>query len=291
MATLEQIEQTVREDLNFEVVKLPLQGPDNMKTPVYGIFRDDNMEYVGTKSVTDRYVPHKVADVAALISAAGPLFDNDFSIKCLWDTGHRVFIKPSRAQRREICKNDGIFPRLHITARYDGRAFCAQMGMYRDVCTNLAMLRTVESTQVTIRHCSSLPERMDELIEDFQSLANSFDNVVDACRAMEARKIKAAEFLHQILGDIPSDEGAKRTRYINTVDAINDRLQRERFRTGRLDMGQGYASGWELYNAVQGYAEHNKTRRGVKDTDKWVRTMKALDDTMVTKAETLALSM
>ena len=57
------IGEKVREAFNFEVMKLPLTGADNHYTPWYGLFRDDTGSYVGSGSISDRYVPHTSDDV------------------------------------------------------------------------------------------------------------------------------------------------------------------------------------------------------------------------------------
>ena len=54
---------------DFEVMKLPLSGADNHYTPWYGLFRDDTGDYVGSGSISERYVPHTSDDVCALVEA------------------------------------------------------------------------------------------------------------------------------------------------------------------------------------------------------------------------------
>jgi hypothetical protein len=58
-----QISEFIRNAFDFSVIKLPLSGPDNMKTPWYGLFRDDLGESVGGSSVSQRYEPHRTSDV------------------------------------------------------------------------------------------------------------------------------------------------------------------------------------------------------------------------------------
>ena len=42
----------IKSEFDFEVNKFPLSGPDNMKTPFYGLFRSDDMSAIGGGSVS-----------------------------------------------------------------------------------------------------------------------------------------------------------------------------------------------------------------------------------------------
>ena len=167
----DQVSAKVRDAFNFNVDKFPLSGPDGMSTPLYGLFRDDTSKLVGSSSVTKRYVPHQTDDVLALVDAAAEAFDGEIDVKCHFRDGHYVNIMPTRADRLKVFgETDNVFPRIVVNAGYDGKAFRATMGYYRDLCRNLAMLRQVEGTTVAIRHTSSLRGKMDDLIATFNTL-------------------------------------------------------------------------------------------------------------------------
>ena len=136
------ISDSVRAAFPFTVDKLPLSGPENLKTPHYGLFRSDNGASVGV-ACRKGYEPHTVDDVCALVEAAASAFDGDAKARCLFHDGHYVTVEPSAEYRRSIFGTaDNIWPRLIIRAGYDGRAFRAQLGFYRDACRNLAMIRS-----------------------------------------------------------------------------------------------------------------------------------------------------
>ena len=61
----------VRSAFNFSIDKFPLQGPDGMRTPFYGLFKSDDGQAVGYGSVSDRYTPHTTDHALALVEAAG----------------------------------------------------------------------------------------------------------------------------------------------------------------------------------------------------------------------------
>ena len=106
----------------FTVDKFRLTGPENMRTPHFGLFRSDNMGSVGC-AVRQSYRPHTVDDVTALAMAAAEAFHGDCEVECHWREGHIVSIAPSIEYRQSIFGTDTIWPRLLISARYDGNAF------------------------------------------------------------------------------------------------------------------------------------------------------------------------
>lgn len=285
------ISATVKAAFNFGVDKFPLSGPDGMRTPEYGLFRDDNAEYVASRAVRKGYTPHQTSDVVALTEAAAEAFEGDVEIKFHFDNGHRVSIRPTVAHRKSIFgTKDNIFPRFMISANYGTGAFNASMGMYRDLCMNMAELKSVSGVSHRIRHSSDLPSKMDSLITDFQTLRGSWDNVVEAVEQMEANQVSFTDFVNQIYTPPTAEHnGSTHTRYKNRIESIFRRLQKERIAAGRGSFNSDYTvSGWEAYNAIQGYVQWDMPRKG--DPSDFARVVRGADDAIVKKAEELALA-
>ena len=280
---------TVKSKFDFTVDKFPLSGPDGLKTPLYGLFRSDTMDYVG-KPCSKHYVAHQSDDVLALVESAGEAFEGVGDVQCHFRDGHYVSIAPTTAERRAIYgTSDNIFPRFIVNAGYDGRAFSAIMGFYRDACSNLAMMRQIEGTSVSIRHGSGLREKMDDLIQTFSVLRESWATLGDVIAELQTREVRMADFLDQIYEQPAEDSKRGKTVHKNRTEAIFRRLSRERFTTGRGTMDSQFnVSAWEAYNAVQGYVQHDKSRHG-KPSD-FARIIQASNDSAVKKAESLALA-
>jgi len=286
-----EIASTVKAAFNFAVDKFPLSGPDGMRTPEYGLFRSDNSEYVASRAVRKGYVPHQTADVVALTEAAAEAFDGDVDLKFHFNNGHHVSIRPTTAHRQAVFgTNDNIFPRFTISANYGTGAFNACMGMFRDLCRNMAELHKVSGVSQKIRHSFDLPSKMDDLISDFQVLRGSWDNVVEAVQTMESNRVQFQDFLAGVY--TPPKEGDSKgtiTRYTNRIEAIFKRLQKENFRSGRPSLGSDYVvSGWQAYNAVQGYTQWDMARKG--NPSEFARVIRGVADPAVKKAEELALA-
>tara|TARA_R100000008_G_scaffold16323_1_gene8008 strand:- start:2551 stop:3477 length:927 start_codon:yes stop_codon:yes gene_type:complete len=298
------VSASVRSDFNFDVEKYPLSavmGTEVLPTDQYGLFRSDTGYLKGVKSVSPRYVPHTTDDVCALVDAAGEAFDGEIACNTHFRNGHYVSIQPTAEQRRSIYKDrdtDNVWPRVMINAGYDGKAFTATMGYFRDACSNLAMMRMVNGTTVSIRHTSGLRSNMDELIATFETLKNSWSTLTDVIDRLESTEVRMTDFLNQIYGQ-PSPEQlalaatgqAVRavTTHQNRTEAIWKRLNKERNITGRPAMVET-VSAWEAYNAIQGFVQHDaQAKEGFKgDFD---RILRASNSKEVRDAERLALEL
>jgi hypothetical protein len=285
------VAEKVRRAFDFTIDKFPLTGPENMQTPFYGLFKSDTGTAVGYGSVSDRYQPHTTDDVLALVEAAGHAFDGVADVKTHFDHGHYVSIQPNKEQRLAVYgTTDNVFPRIVIDAGYGGQAFRASLGLYRDVCRNMMIMRQAEGTTVSIRHTSSLRLQMDELVTTFASLEQTWGNLTTVVQEMASREVRMVEFLNAIYGEPKSDEGRSVTIHRNRTEAIFRRLQSERVRTGRGTLGNEFVvTGWEAFQAVQGYVQHDATRKG--RPSEMERIVRALHDTKVAAAERLALSL
>ena len=281
---------SVKAAFPFSVDKYPLSGPDGMRTDLYGLFRSDNAEHVG-KPCSKNYVPHQSDDVVALVEAAGQAFEGLGETRCTFKNAHHVCVSPSLEDRRAIFGTaDNIFPRFMIRGGYDGRGFLATMGFYRDACDNLAMLRQVEGTSVSIRHGSGLREKMNDLIQTFSVLKQSWATLGDVITELQSRELNMPEFLDQVYGQPDEDSKRSKTIHRNRTQAIFRRLSRERFTTGRSTLGGDFTvSAWEAYNAIQGYVQHDASRKGSpSDFD---RVIAASNDQHVRKAEKITMEL
>lgn len=293
------VSASVREAFDFTVDKFPLSGPDGLRTPWYALFNSKTNQVVGNGSVTSRYVPHTTDDVCALVDAAAEAFDGEIECKTHFRDGHYVNIQPCRADRvRVYGQSDNVWPRVIINAGYDERSFTATMGYYRDACDNLAIMRKVSGTTVSLRHTSGLRGHMDDLIASFSVLKQSWGTLTDVIGRLESRTVRMVDFLDQIYGTPSTEQLALAnsgqsvravTVHQNRTEAIWNRLNRERNITGRPQLTDT-VSAWEAYNAIQGYVQHDaQSKSGFKG--EFDRILRASRDASVRKAESIVLSL
>lgn len=290
-----EVQAVLDADFGFEILKYELAAPlirdaevVNLATTCFGLFRSDNDDFVGGSSVSARYEPHTIEDVKALILACGELCPNGFHIQTVWNDGHVILVHPHEAQIANIGKFGSLRPLIVIKALYNKRAFQVIMGMYNFVCSNLMMLNgSSPQTHVSIRHTSGLPGKMNELIKNISRLDGAFDVIVENAFKMMSHEFSIESFVTAINGPKPETEGSKLTRWNAYLDEIKKIVWSERSALG-IEADASRANGWELYNAVQGFAQHKQTRRN--DPTDSQRVLLAADDPRVKKAEAIALS-
>lgn len=279
--------QTVRDTFNFNVVRLPLSGPDNAATPHYGLFRDDDGSCVGN-AVSKKYVPHTTEDVVTLTEAAYEAF-GDGNLQCYWNNGHHVIVQPTNEERRAIFgTHDNIFMRCVISAGYDGRPFRASLGMFRDACKNLMIPKMVEGTTAVIRHTKSSRIKISDLIGSFERVRAGWDTLAGLALRMNQQNVLLADFLNKVYGD-PTDSKRGLTMHKERTEAICNRILNERMKTGRPQPSPDFqVSVWECLNGVQGYVQHES---GIRNTDDLGRIFRASESPVVYAAERTAMNL
>ena len=256
--SLDNVLDTVATDFNYSINKFPLFGPDNMPTDAYGLFRSDNSKHIG-RVCAKGYVPHTTDDVLALTEAACNVFEGEVRVRTHFDNGHYVDITPSNENRISIYDGkDSMFPRFMVNGSYNGRGFSATLGYYRDLCKNLAMMRKAsEGSHVSLRHSSNLRSRMDDLIETFSTLKESWQTMSGVITELSEIPLNVERFMREVY---PEPDG-KSTRYENKIAKVVRRLAKESYRLGQPDPLQtNESSAWLLFNAVQGYEQHDSIR-------------------------------
>ena len=277
--------------LPFKVLKMPMTGPDGLESPEFGLWRSDTWDYVSSKSVRSGYNPHQTSDVVQLGIAATESFDVPVSVDCHFQGGHYITILPTKEFRRSIYgTSDNVFPRFQISAIYGSGGFQASLGIYRDVCSNMAMLKSVTSTTTMIRHDSNFSENYDSLLAQFSCLRERWGTVADACEQMESIKVNLKDFYNFMFPISESDSARKKSAHEKMITKIHSRLLRERFETGRdSQVLDSPVSGWEAWNAITGYVQHDKRRK--KNPTFFERVISANRDSMCQKAEEYIFSL
>ena len=282
--------ERITEAFPFTVDKRRLYDPEGGPTDIFGLFRSDNGQQVGN-AVSAGYEPHTTDDILALTEAVSHRFDGRIEVKCHFRDGHYVSIQPTQEERLSLFGGrDNVFSRYLLKGRYNGVADTV-VGMFRDLCKNLAELSQVEGTTTSIRHTSGLRPKMDDLIRTFQELEGSWATMEGLIRNMAERKVRIADFLNEIYPQPEADASQRSvTIHSNRTELIVNRLMQEHSRLGLGSIrANSDVSAWLAFNAVQGYVQHEKSRNG--DPTRFDRMLMANNDPVVKRAETLALTM
>lgn len=240
---------------------------------------------VGDSSVSPNYVPHTNEHVSRCLEACRQAFGGELSVDCLWRDGHVLVVMPTFESVAAIGGNpkDIIIPRLAIYGGYAGKPFHASFGFHRPVCLNLMILNLVEGISQTIRHTLSLGDRMERLIEQFQTLRATWQETVAQAERMQQREVSVKEFLREFY---KTDERQNKTNALeNRIEKIVSRLYREQQELG-LGLSKDTTNAWMLFNAVQGAFQHDFTR---KETDKTLRGLDTWNNADLVRAERILM--
>ena len=258
----------VRSEFNFEVVKRPLVGSlgsESVDTAWFGCFRNDSWRPVGPGSVKEGYCPHTTDDVVTLVEAAIGAFDRGVTnVVTDFNDGHFVKIMPSRETMKLIAGEDVVYPCLLVQAGYGGGgSFKCTLGLERPLCSNMEIFETVKSIKFCHKHTRNLRSRISYLRESFAGLNEGWVNVGKAIDRAAATKVSIKEMVLAVYGE-PSNTDRSRTMHMNRMESIVERLFNERHRGNYSQdvTDEDEANAWEMYNAIQGYQQHNAIQRG-----------------------------
>ncbi len=156
--------------------------------------------------------------------------------------------------------NDVTLPYIVLSNTHDGsQALRMVPTAVRVVCANtltLALSRSHRTQGVTIRHCESLKDRVEEARKAFSIVTRRLEAHGQEMRQMAERKLTQSElanyFARIVTANTESD--AKRKELLN---ALADSLNHP---TNNVDGITGTA--WAAYNAVSYYADHLTKVRG-----------------------------
>jgi len=246
-------------------------------------------------AVSKKYTPHQTDHVERLAEAGAYAIDPHGmvgEVSCYWKAGHHVFIKPTDDQRREICDGDGVFPVLMISAGYDAKPVSFQLGIYRDVCRNLAMMRQVDGMSLTarLRHSSGLEWKVDDLVQQISQLTDRTDTLMDAFQRANEREVQFAEFYREVYPLDPDATRRARAADEKRLSAMISRLWEERQMLGSSRTDIRTVSMWEAFQTTQWYVQHEKPRKNLGATPRVERVMRAVNDKTVERAAELAFA-
>lgn len=269
--TQETIGDHVKSKFNFNVQKFPLSGPDGLTTKrddgcLYGLFRDDTGQRVGNSSVKKRYVPHTKEHITDLAIAASHVFDGEIEVKTYFKDGHFINMRPKKGDILNLHANEQLCPLFFIKASFDGKAASATLGLYNVLCNNCEMFDSVTDSKVSIGHTSAIHFKMDKLIKTMETLQEKWCNVEMMIEHMQGKTTHVQTFLDELYqkDKIKPDSKRGQTTFDNRNNAIKARLRKECQAVG--ETYQGFVNNWRLYNAIQGYYQHDSSRNE-KTTD------------------------
>ena len=216
--------------LNWSVEKKPLVSQDGLPTESYGIFRNDNNQWLGTAG--ERYTPYQnsqlVERMVELTDVAGIPITKGGELQ----GGKKICLQAELEQERVGASNIKRF----ITAMnsHDGSTSIA-FGIANKVivCSN-GFYRTLKEMKSKHRHTRNAEESISISISQLEHAIREEFNLIQTYKAFD--------------GSLDAPEDSISTRKSNQVKSFADSLVTEVNTHGK--------SLWSLFNAVTRYTNH-----------------------------------
>jgi len=234
--------------LNWSVEKKPLFSDDGLATESYGIFRNDNNQWLGTAG--ERYTPYQnsqlVERMVELTDTAGIPITSGGSLQ----GGKKIYLQAELEQERVGASNI----KRYITAMnsHDGSTSIA-FGVANKVlvCSN-GFYRTLKEMKSKHRHTINAESSISISISQLQNAIREEFNLIQTYKAFDATKLtdeavdRTIRALFKVSLDAPSNTVS--TRKFNQVRSFSDSLATEIHTHGNTL--------WSLFNAVTRYTNH-----------------------------------
>jgi phage/plasmid-like protein (TIGR03299 family) len=238
------LEQT---GLNWTVNKKELVSVDGLNTESFGIFRNDNNEWLGT--VGKRYEPYQnhklVSNMVDITSAV----DLDVTRGGVLSKGKKVFLQAKLPD--DIVGNSGIKRWLTTTNSHDGTS-AITLGYSNMVIACSNSFHAASKGSNRFRHTINADANIQDNVKQIQlTLANEMQ-LIETFKAMQATTIKdeavdkTVRALFGIGLDTMQDDISTRKR--NQVETFSNNLVTEINTHGKTM--------WSLFNAVTRYTNH-----------------------------------
>jgi phage/plasmid-like protein (TIGR03299 family) len=233
--------------LNWTVNKKELVSVDGLNTESFGIFRNDNNEWLGT--VGKRYEPYQnhklVSNMVDITSAV----DLDVTRGGVLAKGKKVFLQAKLPD--DVVGNSGIKRWLTTTNSHDGTS-AITLGYSNMVIACSNSFHAASKGSNRFRHTINADSNIQDNVKQIQfTLANEMQ-LIETFKAMQATTIKdeavdrTVRSLFGIGLDTMQDDISTRKR--NQVETFSNNLVTEINTHGKTM--------WSLFNAVTRYTNH-----------------------------------
>lgn len=233
--------------LNWTVNKKELVSVDGLNTESFGIFRNDNNEWLGT--VGKRYEPYQnhklVSNMVDITSAV----DLDVTRGGVLSKGKKVFLQAKLPD--DVVGNSGIKRWLTTTNSHDGTS-AITLGYSNMVIACSNSFHAASKGSNRFRHTINADSNIQDNVKQIQfTLANEMQ-LIETFKAMQATTIKdeavdrTVRSLFGIGLDTMQDDISTRKR--NQVETFSNNLVTEINTHGKTM--------WSLFNAVTRYTNH-----------------------------------
>lgn len=242
--------------LNWSVNKLPLFTEDKLPTESFGIFRNDNNEWLGT--VGKRYVEMQNSTLAETIIKASEGVGLTTDRGGMLDGGRRIYLQAALPD--EFIGKSNVRRLITALNSHDGSTSIAFGSSNTVVVCENTFYRAYGELQ-KFRHTISAEQRIDIVMKDLRITMELDEKLMTTFKRMADFEMKD-EIVDRVIRKIfdvkaDADTSNMSTRKKNQIEAFGLAT-----RTSIAEQGNTV---WALFNGVTRYANH---MQGYKDANK-----------------------
>lgn len=249
-------------NLNWTVNKEALTSADGKSTESFGIFRNDNDQWLGT--VGNRYVAMQNYELAETIIQASEGLDLDTKVGGLFGGGKKVFLQVQLPT--QIIGVGGVKRWITATNSHDGSTSIG-FGSSSQVIKCSNSFHTAHKGLDKFRHTESAYERVQNAMNDLRKAMQLDNDLMDSFKRMADIQLRD-EMVESVIRKIFKVEPSVRqdevsTRKVNQVETFAQSLTTEINLEGKTL--------WGLFNGVTRYTNHDsKTFKSLEDKNEYL---------------------
>ena len=213
------------------------------------IIRSDNHEVLSIMG--KGYEPFSPVSALAVADVLRSQYDLKFSRAIGIDNGRRIIIEARSDTPIKIGPNplDYVLKQVHVATSFDGTLpTVAEASLMRPLCNNLEIWKNKEVQAVKVRHTKNSQGKLKEAMRIWSGMNNAWEAFINKARMLTEKIVGVNEverFLDAIVCKVEKETSKRK---------LNQREDLERlFHSGRGNQGK---TGWDLYNAVTQYYDH-----------------------------------
>ncbi len=218
---------------------------------------EDGSQAVLNAGVTKQYL---ASSYQLLFDTAEEMFPNSCNQFSLFGNGERVCFTQTIGELTEFEDGDELFTNLMYTGSMDSTWKTAVYGfMYRPACSNAIPMGTLQLAQKRTTNHDYMLFQKAKVLSGAYGVAEQFVTSARILKQIELNRVQLALEIDKILPVVDEDSS---TKSINTRDKMEEGI-RYYFEEESEEYGP---TAWSLFQAVQSYEFHVKTK-GNKSTE------------------------
>jgi len=272
-------------NLNWTVGCEPLHLPNGVQTPYIATVRSDNNQVFGTFKNYEVFQNHELAELALRVSEHTNL---KFEHGGEFAKGGKVFIHLRNGDTTGIGDNNDVIHN-YITAinSHDGSTALRWGYSNKVVSCQNTFWSVYKSLQNSVRHTSSMKERVEQALRDIEHIQKEKKRMIDVFFKFNNELATEKEIAHvvNLITKVDLNGNMKEAKELYTTQQLN-KVKDLGFNISH-QMNEKGNTLWGLFNGVTRYTTHEMGRDNTRDQGKAMGQQNRVDNSVFRYLEEL----